>query len=188
MKLAFLLLSLSAFVANDTNPQLNICLKAEEQKLYELLMDYRKEKGLPEIPLSYSLTKVAKMHTYDLYVNKPSDLYDCNLHSWSDQGKWSPCCYTGDRKSAECMWNKPRELSKYNSDGFEISAWITRMSAENAIQGWKKSSGHNQVMINKGPWRKLKWNAVGVAITGTYAVIWFGKEKDPDQTTVGLCE
>ena len=46
-------------------------LTAEEEKLYTLIMDYRKGKGLPSIPLSPALTKVAQARVKDLHLNKP---------------------------------------------------------------------------------------------------------------------
>ncbi len=148
-------------------------LKPEEQRLYDLLNTYRKQKGLKAIPLSPSLTQVARLHVYDLVTNQPVK-GKCNLHSWSNKGKWKSCCYTGNQASAECMWNKPKELTNYQGDGFEIAAFATNMSAQVAIDGWKGSKGHNEVMINRGTWKKMNWQAVGVGISGDYAVIWFG--------------
>ena len=166
----------------------NVCLKPEEQKLYDLLMQYRNSKNLPEIPLSYSLCKVAKLHVYDLAYNNPTNS-KCNLHSWSSQGNWSSCCYTDDHKQAECMWNKPSELSAYTGSGFEIAAFLgEQATAKAAIDGWKSSAGHNEVMINAGTWKKMKWNAVGVGLEKGYAVIWFGTVEDADKTAPSLCK
>jgi hypothetical protein len=93
---------------------------SEEQKLYDLIMDYRKGKGLPSIPFSCSLTKVAQAHVKDLHLNKP-DQNTCNMHSWSSKGSWSSCCYTDDHAEAECMWDKPREMTDYEGNGYEIA-------------------------------------------------------------------
>jgi uncharacterized protein YkwD len=41
-------------------------LSDEESKLYNIIMQYRNEKGLPDIPLSKSLTFVAQTHVQDL--------------------------------------------------------------------------------------------------------------------------
>ena len=65
----------------------------EENKLYKLLMEYRSEKGLTAIPISKSLTIVAQTHAKDLQENTTRQ-GNCNLHSWSNKGKWSSCCYT----------------------------------------------------------------------------------------------
>ena len=43
-----------------------VCLTAEEKKLYDLIMEYRKSKKLPPIPLSTKLTLVAQTHARDL--------------------------------------------------------------------------------------------------------------------------
>jgi hypothetical protein len=155
------------------------CLSPEEFKIYEQLNAYRKTYRLGKIPLSVSLTLVAQAHAKDLALNQPVK-GQCNLHSWSDQGDWTACCYTNDHKRATCMWDKPRELSDYPGDGYEISYWQSDgATAATAIAGWKKSPGHNNMMINRDIWRKLTWNACGVGLYGNYAVVWFGKEKDP---------
>ena len=54
--------------------------------------------------------------------NKPDAPPECNLHSWSDKGPWSACCYTPDHAQAQCMWDKPSELTNYPGNGYEISA------------------------------------------------------------------
>lgn len=155
-------------------------LTEEEEKLYTLLMEYRQELDLPSIPLSKSLTYVAQTHVKDLQNNTP-DQGECNMHSWSDKGEWTPCCYTPDHKQASCMWDKPRELTSYTGNGFEISHWSSgRATALGSLNGWKGSSGHNAVMINQGIWSSSTWNAVGIGIYGNYAVVWFGKNVDSE--------
>jgi len=114
-------------------------------------------------------------------MNQPAE-GKCNMHSWSDKGPWSACCYTSDHAEAKCMWNKPSELTPYKADGFEISHAVFgagKATAESAIKGWKNSSGHNAVMVNKGGWKNIKWKAVGIGIYQNYAVIWFGGLDDP---------
>lgn len=154
-------------------------LSPEEKKLYELIMEFRKEKGLPNIKLSNSLTFVAQTHVKDLQTNR---LFNstCNMHSWSNNGTWTPCCYTEDSPKASCMWDKPRELTSYKGNGYEISYGIhgASVTAAGALEGWKKSSGHNAVIINQGIWSDSNWNAIGVGISKGYAVVWFGKEYD----------
>lgn len=152
-------------------------LKPEEQQLYDLLNSYRKQKGLAAIPLSAALTKVAQLHVYDLHTNQPAK-GKCNLHSWSNKGSWTPFCYNGDNASAECMWKKPEEIAGYKGSGFEVAAFATNMSAQVALDGWKGSKGHNEVMVNTGSWKNMNWKAVGVGIAGNYAVIWFGTVED----------
>lgn len=158
-------------------------LSTEEKKLYDILMQYRKEKGLPAIPLSPSLTTVAQAHVKDLVNNKP-DNANCNAHSWSAKGKWTPCCYTPNHAESKCMWSKPKELTKYTGNGYEIACGSNVccadfvMSAEYALKSWKASKGHNSVIINEGMWKTDKWNAIGIGIYKSFAVVWFGKETD----------
>lgn len=154
-------------------------LSTEEKKLYDMIMEYRKEKGLPNIQLSKSLTFVAQTHVKDL---EKSGLINslCNMHSWSNNGPWTSCCYTNDHARASCMWDKPRELTSYQGNGYEISygAHGASVTAEGALEGWKKSSGHNAVIINQGIWFDNNWMAIGVGISEGYAVVWFGNEYD----------
>ncbi len=154
-------------------------LTSDEEKLYKLIMAYRKQKGLPSIPLSKSLSYVAKVHVIDLEYNfTPGG--ECNLHSWSDAGRWTPVCYTPDHKYAELMWNKPSELTAYKGNGYEISAGTSGfiMEPEKALSLWQGSIGHNNVIINGEIWKNTAWNAVGIGIYNGYACVWFGKEED----------
>jgi len=154
----------------------------EELKLYNSLNQYRASNGLPSIPLSPSLTHVAQTHVRDLHKNPPNML--CNMHSWSDNEKWSGCCYMFFNPQAECMWNKPRELTGYPGIGYENAHRADegqKASADSALNGLKNSSAHNAVMLNEGVWKDKQWNAVGVGIYENYAAIWFGEEEDPAQ-------
>lgn len=154
------------------------CMTAEEKKLLDLINNYRKSKGLPVLVATPSMQLVAQTHAKDLAENHPAS-GACNMHSWSAQGKWSPCCYTSDHKQASCMWKKPSELSSYKGNGFEISAGSSgsSMDASTALKLWQGSSGHNAVIINGGMWNK-PWKAFGVGVYRGYAVGWFGHEAD----------
>lgn len=52
------------------------------------------------------------------------------------------------------MWDKPAELTDYSGAGYEIAARLLtkdqtfKITAEEALGGWKKSSGHRHVIIN----------------------------------------
>lgn len=165
----------------------DVKITKEELKLYDLLMTYRKSKNLPAIPLSKSLTYVAQEHCKDLSVNKVDSKPGCNAHSWSDKGKWTSCCYTADHAKAECMWNKPRELTNYEDNGFEIACGSSEdiykdfvMTADYAFESWKKSIHHNNVIINADIWKDHKWNAIGIGIYNGFAVVWFGDSVDKE--------
>lgn len=156
----------------------------EEQQLYKLIMDYRADQGLAPIPLSNELVKVAHLHAQDLNKNFDPSNANCNAHSWSESTLWEPCCYDSKHSNPACMWDKPRELTMYEGNGYEIVVRGTRsgdhyqIKPKDALESWKTSSSHNQVILNKGVWKDLTWNAVGVAIEGNYASVWFGEDTD----------
>lgn len=86
------------------------------------------------------------------------------------------------------MWDKPRELTSYPGDGYEIAHWSSAgATAQSSFQGWKKSRGHNATMINLGIWKQVSWQAIGIAIHEEYSVVWFGKELD-EAGAPGSCE
>jgi hypothetical protein len=160
------------------------CLMEAELQLAKAINAYRAEKRLPAIELSASLSHVAQLHCMDL---AESDAYSgkCNLHSWSGHGKWTSCCYTPDHKQASCMWDKPRELTSYAGDGFEIAYFSTSIIdspaayASEILQAWKGSPGHNDIIVNNDKWDRSIWKAMGIGIRNGYATVWFGKEPDP---------
>ncbi len=158
--------------------EFKVTISKEELKLYNLINAYRKGKNLPAIPLSKSLTYVAQTHSQDLGTKNPSHGV-CNIHSWSVSDQWTSCCYTDDHAEAICMWNKPRELTNYEGNGYEISSGGTNTAIE-ALAAWKSSTGHNAVILNEGIWKSSNWKAIGIGIKNGYATVWFGKDKDPD--------
>jgi len=192
-----ILLAIFSYGATDelnnagTSP---ICMNKEEMKLYHLLNEYRASKGLKSVELSASLCKVAQIHLDDLIRNKPDRKSDCNAHSWSDKGNWTPCCYTADHAQASCMWKKPQELTNYKGYGYEIAfgssdpdydSYIA--NANDAISAWKKSAGHNAVIISEGIWADHPWKAMGMAVRGGFSCVWFGEETDLEPMP-SLCE
>ena len=190
----FLLLagSISAQQQSAVKSVPETCISATEAELFRLINEYRKQKGLPEVKLSASLSYVARVHAMDQTENFKEGKR-CNMHSWSDKGSWSSCCYTPDHKKSKCMWDKPRELTNYQGDGYEISYWSTfnypspEAFAKDILAGWKKSQGHNDVIINKSIWKNVTWNAMGIGVYGEYANVWFGKEDDSAGEPV-ICE
>lgn len=179
--------------ASPSNP--SVCLSAEEARLATLINNYRAERGLPAVPVSVVLTRVAQLHVRDLHDHRPDSGTDsrgmsCNLHSWSNQGAWSAVCYTSDHKYAEGMWNKPREISgnAYRGNGFEnaFAIYGADASADLALQLWKESPGHNGLIVEQGIWAGQNWPAMGVGIYKGYAVLWFGDQRDA-QGSPGQC-
>lgn len=154
-----------------------------ENQIAKGLNVYRASKGLPPLARSALLDQVARTHVADLDQHHPDTGTDsrglpCNPHSWSDQGPWKPVCYTADHAYAALMWSKPAEITKgaYPGNGYEIAYWSSGpVTAEEALDGWKKSPGHERLMSQTGPW-KQPWGAFGVGVQNGYAVIWFGRE------------
>jgi hypothetical protein len=160
-----------------------VSAKTAAEKLVDLTNDYREENGLPRITMSYSLTKVATLHTLDMNANGAVQ-GDCNMHSWSDKGfnVWNSCCYTSDHAEAECMWDKPREITfgSFTGFGYENAAKSGEgdMTPEEALELWKASTGHNHIILNKGIWEDIKWRSIGASVCGEYAVLWFSETGD----------
>jgi uncharacterized protein YkwD len=159
-----------------TDPTPVIDPAADAVALAKLINDYRASKKLPRVAVSPKLTKVAEAHVRDLAVNKP-ETETCNMHSWSKQKTWTGCCYDSSKEAAKCMWIKPKEIAGYAGNGYEIAANASGITPAKALELWKTSPAHHVVMINSGKWTKA-WGAMGVAISGDYAVAWFGEEAD----------
>lgn len=156
---------------------------------------YRNQNGLPDVPVSFSLTLVAQWHVIDLFENNPatgSDHgYQCNMHSWSNQkpNLWNAVCYTGDHMYASGMWNKPREITNnvFSGNGYENAFWTSgTITASIILNGWKNSPNHNAVILEQGMWFGQNWPAMGVGIYNGFAVLWFGDKADP-QGIVSPC-
>jgi len=161
-------------------------LSAVELDLYHLIMEYRATAGLPAIPLSTALTATAGRHVLDTVYNiwEPGLTLPqgANLHSWSD----AP--YFSDHSQPQVMWNAPTRLGlNYPSSGYEISAAGHRDIAA-ALEGWKNSPGHNNVIMNLDIWSRLDWTAIGIGVEdgpvqnaygGRAYHVWFGTATDP---------
>ena len=170
------LLTFIAFIITGT--LLSQTLSSDETQLYQQLMAYRTKVGLPVIPISKALNIVAQTHVRDLFTNRP-DQGECNLHSWSAKGNWKAVCYTPNQANAKGMWQKPSELTDYKGYGYEIAYWHSvAATPSDALDGWKKSPGHNGLIVNKGIWKTTEWKVIGIGIYKNYAVVWFGEDAD----------
>lgn len=179
--LVFSLMQLSGTLTQPEKAEY-ICITSEEKRLFDMINAERQKSGKPPIGYSAKLTEVAKLHVMNLQ-NHHKRGGKCNLHSWyvDKNAKWKSCCYTNDHKNPECMWNKPMEINGYNSHGYEIAAYYSsKMDAKEAIKSWKSSKDHWDVVMNRGNWKNMRFESMGVGIHGNYAVIWFGAM--PDRT------
>ncbi|KAM3533910.1 hypothetical protein MY4038_002788 [Beauveria bassiana] len=170
--------------------------RKEENLLYKLLIEYRKEVNVqypeiaqdPEIARSPTLDKVARTHIVNPYFGTGSA---CNPHSWvataDKEAKWESCCFNiGQANTWPCMWDKPREISggQFQGNGYEVyhggnpNVYTAPMTAEGCLNAFKKSTGHNPVLINNGTWSTMKWESVGCGMGKGQCAIWFSPEKD----------
>jgi hypothetical protein len=134
--------------------------------------------GLDEIPLSASLSFVARTHVIDLYTNHP-DTSICNLNSWSDKGDWTPCCHNKYVPKEDCIRNKPKELTNYSGEGYELTyAEVFDTHPDTVFRFWKKIDEANNFLLNEDKWEDKTWRAMGVGIYKSYAVLWMGQRRD----------
>lgn len=119
-------------------------LEPEEQKLADLINNYRSQNGLPPIPLSRVLTIVANRHVLDLaenFVTPPS-----NLHSWS----WGTFDLN-NRATYPNMWEAPQRLGTgYPGYGYENAhggspGYVA--TADSAFDGWRNSSPPQTIFL-----------------------------------------
>lgn len=157
----------------------DLCLSEAEADLAKRINDYRELQGLSRIPVSKSLSLVARVHLKDLVDNNPV-VGKCNAHSWSNKGTWTSCCYP---EETTCIQNKARELTDYTGDVVENIHWwddaYYTPSPEGALNGWINSHGHYIVIVNAEWAKNFTWRALGVAIYKNYAAMWVGEEEDP---------
>jgi hypothetical protein len=154
------------------------CLTADEYRLYELINAHRLINGMKEIPLSASLSFVARTHVIDLFTNHP-DTGVCNLNSWSDKGEWTACCHNKYVPKEACIRDKPKELTKYTGEGYELTyAEVLNTNADTVFHFWNKIDEANEFLLNEGKWEEKTWRAMGVGIYKSYAVLWMGQRTD----------
>lgn len=151
--------------------------------LVNLINQYRQQKNLPPIALSEKLTTVAKVHAEDLANNSPHTKLcpsgKSNMHSWTPNGtKWKGGCYDGENQSTwNIMWDKPKEITGYPTEGYEICE-SGASTAQEALDDWKASDLHRPVILNEGVWKNYPWKAIGAAECQGYWCVWFGQTLD----------
>lgn len=172
-RLVFILLLFHSITSTGQAVQ-TIALSHQEKQLLRLLNEERLKRNLPVLKIITELQLVARAHINDLMNHPPAR--PCNLHSWSEFGKWTPCCYTDDHAQASKMWSKPKEIAGFEANGFEIAySHSQRAIPEAAMASWKKSQSHYALIANLNQWKDNQWIGVGVSIAGQYAVIWFAE-------------
>lgn len=156
--------------------------------MVNMINQLRVQNNLPIIALSRSLSYVAKLHVYDLQLNK-QDTSICNAHSWSDKGKWTPCCYNSYVMKNNCMWDKPKELTTYNFRGYELVYNEEGIvSADSVFKIWKSSEVVLDMLLSRDIHSDKKWLAIGIGVSENYVSVWFGQRPDPTPKPIGCFE
>jgi len=146
--------------------------------LVNAINDYRAQKGLHRVPVDDTLCKVAYYHSWD-QEESVKRYGEWEGHSWLRNSKdgysWKVCDMESD---PNCMGNKPKEFNgAWNSWGYEISTRrVPRMTASIALNNWKGSPDHHDVIINQGNFKDkitYKWTKLGAAYNGNSANAWF---------------
>lgn len=154
------------------------CLTESELWFAENINALRSEHGLTPLPYSLSLTIVAKTHVEDLSHNHPDTSF-CSTASWSDKGSWTPCCYNKFIAERDCMWNKPKELTKYRYRGYELSYYQDyTIDIRELFQLWKNTPEVVDMIVCKGKYKTFNWKTMGLCIGDNYVSVWFGQVAD----------
>ena len=91
---------------------------------------------------------------------------NCNLWSW-DQGPWWSTYGCVEDTSSPIMNNKPYELGRMNSKGYEIVHMDEEeCTPECAFEAFKKDPLFNSMML--GRWKKM-----GLIVFRRAASVWF---------------
>lgn len=166
----------------DTIPD-DFCISAEEYQLYQLINDYRKAFALPEIKLSKSLSYVAIAHVRDLAANFNTDT-TCNMHSWSDKGRWKPICFPSEQTKKNNVHLKAKEIIGYPKAAYEITYWSNVENMPRQILSfWRENKASADLLINQEKWEDRAWKAIGIGIEDGYAVVWLGEAIDFEVST-----
>lgn len=160
------------------------------KQLFDLVNHYRTARGKPAHPFSRTMGTTAAAHVSDLALHPQIDSGVCIPHSWSNFGGllWTGCCYTIDAAQADCMWSKPRQISAglgmqhYQGNGYEIALrGFEGITPQQVMDAFINSPPHQAVMLSSGGWQFLDTHpAMGAAMLGKYAVVWFGDATDPN--------
>jgi hypothetical protein len=171
------LISPYVLVAQNKVPS-SFCLHPAEKQLADSINSIRVRNGKKALPLSVSLSFVARAHVADLFYNHP-DTSICNLSSWSNKGPWKACCYNPYVVNHDGMWKKPQELTNYRYRGYEMVAYTQdNLVVDSVLSLWKDSPEAMAMILTNGVWQKKSWACMGVGLNKHYASVWFGQRPD----------
>lgn len=176
----FCLLSGLCAVSIAQNSLSNVSVSKKEVAFVDEINRLRGENGLSNLELSVSLTYVAQQHVADLKHNRP-DTSICTTASWSNKGKWCPCCCNKYVPTESCMRNKPKELTDYLYKGYELSYYSEDVITPSTLFSLLKHSPEaTDMFLQRGNYQTNRWKVIGICIDKHYASIWFGQFPDKD--------
>ena len=153
-------------------------ISEDEVILFNMINDMRRQNKLQPIPLSTDLCIVAHTHINDLIKWKPQD-NGCSLHSWSSSGIWTSCCNAKDPSGIKCMKSKPKEITGYAGNGYELIFWgEDNATPSDAAALWQQVDASSDMILSRGKWKGYQWKALGVGLKEGYAVLWLGDKTD----------
>ncbi len=156
----------------------SFCLHPAEKQLADSINRIRVRNGKKALPLSVSLSYVARAHVADLFYHHP-DTSICNLSSWSDKGPWKAVCYNPYVVNHDGMWKKPQELTNYPYRGYEMVAYSQdNLVVDSVLSLWEDSPEAMAMILARGVWKKKSWACMGVGINKHYASVWYGQRPD----------
>jgi len=173
-------MTLSGSLSAQKKVPSSFCLHPAEKQLADSINSIRLRHGKKALPLSISLSYVARTHVTDLLINHP-DTSICNLSSWSDKGKgrWKAVCYNPYVVNHDGMWKKPQELTNYPYRGYEMVAYTQdALNVDSVVSLWEDSPEAMAMMLTNGVWEKKSWASMGVGLNKHYASVWFGQRPD----------
>ncbi|MBN2614938.1 MAG: SPOR domain-containing protein [Bacteroidales bacterium] len=154
------------------------CITSQEEQVFEAINKIREAYKKKPLKLSVSLSFVARTHVQDLQVNHP-DTSICNLSSWSNKGKWTPCCFNPYVVNQEGMWNKPKELTNYRYRGYELASYFQDgMNVDSLVRFLQDADDALDMILTQNAWEKKSWVCMGVGLSKNYASLWFGQRED----------
>ena len=181
---AFIIMSAPAVFSQSKAPKVTpkkYAIEKNELSLVDAINKYRSQKGQGELQLSPSLSFVAHTHLNDIRLYS-KDEHGCNLNSWSDNGKWIPCCFDGKQKSLDLMTSKPSEIIGFRGKGYEIVIAAKKgISTKDLTKLWLTTKATQDFILNKGQWSNRNWQCMGVSIYNGFASIWASDM--PDRTS-----
>jgi len=157
---AFIIMTAQVTLSQNKSPKTvttKYTIGKNELQLSDAINIYRSKKGLGELQLSPSLCFVAQTHLNDIRLYS-KEQHGCNLNSWSDKGKWIPCCFNGQQKNLDLMTSKPSEIIGFHGKGFEIVIATRKdISTNDLAKKWLEAKTTQDFIMNKGQWANRNW-------------------------------